>query len=324
MMARITASLVLLCLSGFTLAAGTGNRDVRITVLSTMVTDYGSPRHATLGEWGFSALVEVNGRKLLFDTGRTPKLVYDNARALGVRLSDVEDVILSHFHSDHTGGLLYLRETLTRKNPAALSRLHVNAGFFAPRRAGDSDEESNQMIAERKIYEDSGGTVVIHGKATEILPGVWLSGPVPRQTKERNWSGQLQVLHESDWVEDVVKESLSLFIDTPQGIVLLSGCGHAGIVNITRRAGAVTGTKKIHAAIGGFHLLHLDEEALAWTAAELEPNGIDHFMGAHCTGLEATWSLRGKLGLSRKQMVNGAVGARFVYGEGLHPTMIAQ
>lgn len=323
-MARITVLLLLQCLAGFSLATETGNRDVRITVLSTMVTDYGSSRHATLGEWGFSALVEVNGAKLLFDTGRTPELVYDNARALGVTLSDVEDVILSHFHSDHTGGLLHLRETLTRDNPAALSRLHVNAGFFAPRRTGGSEEERNQMIAEGKAYQDSGGKVVIHAKAAETLPGVWLSGPVPRQTKESNWSGRGQVLHEGEWIEDVVRDSLSLFIETPQGIVLLSGCGHAGIVNITRAASVVTGTNRIHAAIGGFHLLSLDEESLAWTARELKPKGIDHFMGAHCTGLEATWSLRQKLGLSREQMVNGAVGGRFVYGEGLHPTMIAQ
>ncbi len=83
-------------------------------------------------------------------------------------------------------------------------------------------------------------------------------------------------------------------------------------------------TNNIHAAIGGFHLLNLKDETLEWTAGELQKNALKHFIGAHCTGIEATFSLRNFLGLSRKVMVNGAVGATFTYGEGIYPTWIAR
>ena len=214
---------------------------LKITILSTMVTDFGSVDKPTFGEWGFAALVEVQGKKLLFDSGRSPELVLKNALALGIDLSDVEDVVLSHFHMDHTGGLLYLRAELKKQNPRAMSHLHVNKGFFESRRGTGttSQVEGNQMIAERTLYEAGGGTVHTYAKATELAPGLWLSGPVPRVTQERNWSGSGQVRLAGNWVDDKVPESLSLFIASPEGTIVLSGCGHAGIVNITRHAETV-------------------------------------------------------------------------------------
>jgi 7,8-dihydropterin-6-yl-methyl-4-(beta-D-ribofuranosyl)aminobenzene 5'-phosphate synthase len=78
-------------------------KTLKVTVLSTMLADRG------LGEWGYSALVEVDGKKILFDTGANPDVVLKNAKSLGIDLSDVEDVVISHNHDDHTGGLLTLR-----------------------------------------------------------------------------------------------------------------------------------------------------------------------------------------------------------------------
>jgi 7,8-dihydropterin-6-yl-methyl-4-(beta-D-ribofuranosyl)aminobenzene 5'-phosphate synthase len=87
---------------------------VRITVLSTMLTDV-----VGVGEWGFSALVEADGKRVLFDTGGRPETVLNNARELGVDLSNVEDVILSHHHWDHVTGLVTLRRELSKANPKA-------------------------------------------------------------------------------------------------------------------------------------------------------------------------------------------------------------
>src|SRR6186997_3475488 len=91
-------------------------KNVKITILSTMLADQG------VGEWGFSALVEADGHRILFDTGNRPETVLQNARDLKIDLSTVTDVVLSHHHGDHTGGLLELRQELARKSPAALSR----------------------------------------------------------------------------------------------------------------------------------------------------------------------------------------------------------
>ena len=101
-----------------------------MTILSTMLADTKG-----LGEWGFAALVEADGRRLLFDTGARPETVLNNARELGIDLSGVTDVVLSHHHGDHTGGLLTLRRELRKANPAALSRAYVGTGHLpAPAR----------------------------------------------------------------------------------------------------------------------------------------------------------------------------------------------
>src|SRR5205814_6233262 len=84
---------------------------LRVLVLSTMLADEG------VGEWGYAALVEVDGHRILFDTGARPDTVLTNAKELGVDLSTITDVVLSHNHDDHTGGLLTLRRTFARKNP---------------------------------------------------------------------------------------------------------------------------------------------------------------------------------------------------------------
>ena len=97
---------------------------LKITVLSTMLSDEG------IGEWGFAALVEADGHRILVDTGAKPDTVLLNARQLNLDLSDVREVILTHNHDDHTGGLLALRRELMKKNPAALSIAHVGKGIF--------------------------------------------------------------------------------------------------------------------------------------------------------------------------------------------------
>ncbi|MFI5057142.1 MAG: MBL fold metallo-hydrolase [Candidatus Acidiferrales bacterium] len=89
-------------------------RNLKVTILSTMLADEG------IGEWGFAALVEADGHKILYDTGARPNTVLENSRELKIDLSDVQDVILSHFHADHTTGLMTLRRELSRSNPAAL------------------------------------------------------------------------------------------------------------------------------------------------------------------------------------------------------------
>src|SRR5712691_10521734 len=103
-------------------------RDLRIQVLSTMLADT-----AGIGEWGFAALVDVDGHRILFDTGARPQTVLANAPELKVALSNITDVVLSHHHGDHTGGLITLRRALVEKNAKAISVAHVGKGIFYKR-----------------------------------------------------------------------------------------------------------------------------------------------------------------------------------------------
>ena len=155
---------------------------LEVTLLSTMLVGDAMG----MGEWGFSALVEADGRRVLLDTGAHPDTVLQNAHDLKIDLSDVKEVILTHNHWDHVSGLMSLRKEMMKTNPAAMSVVHVARGIFYSR-PGKQGEE-NTMIALKKDYEATGGQFIEHDGAAELLPGWWLTGPVPRKYPEHNWS----------------------------------------------------------------------------------------------------------------------------------------
>lgn len=294
-------------------------RAVKITLLSTMLADGNE-----LGEWGFAALVEVDGRRILFDTGAKTDVVLKNARTMKIDLTNVPDVILSHWHGDHVGGFMTLRRDAMAKNPAALGRTHVGEGFFDSRIGTPPGVELNAMIRVRPEYEASGGTFVVHAKPLELHPGVWLTGPVPRRHPERNWSGNMRVKTADGVREDVVPDDMSLVIDSDAGLVIVTGCGHAGVINIVEHARSFVRPARIHALVGGIHLFQAGDETLAWTSAKLREFGLEHLIGAHCTGVETVFRLRNEVGLTRATCVVGAVGATFELGQGITPGRIAK
>jgi len=269
----------------------------------------------SIGEWGFSALVVVDGHRILFDTGARPDTVLINARALKVDLSNVPDVILTHNHADHTGGLMTLKRSAGAN---ALTTAHAGQGIFLNR--------GNDRIEKlRSDFQAAGGKFVIHDAPAELFPGVWLTGPVPRKYPERNWSGTGTIqMPDGSKQEDNIPEDMSLVIDTDRGLVVISGCGHAGVINTLEYARAKVRTAPVHAAIGGFHLFALDDEKLQWTAGKLREFGVQNFLGAHCTGIEATYRIRELAGLSRKTAAVAAVGAEFKLGEGFKPGNISR
>ena len=113
-------------------------------------------------------------------------------------------------------------------------------------------------------------------------------------------------------------------VDTDKGLVLISGCGHAGVINTIDYANAKIRRAPVHAAIGGFHLFPASDETLAWTAGKLKEFGLQNFLGAHCTGIEAVYRIRELTGLDRKTAVVGAVGAGFKLGTGIQAGSIAR
>jgi 7,8-dihydropterin-6-yl-methyl-4-(beta-D-ribofuranosyl)aminobenzene 5'-phosphate synthase len=293
-------------------------RSLRVEVLSTMLTS-----DAGIGEWGFSAVVEADGHRILFDTGARPATVLDNAKELGLDLASITEVVLSHNHSDHTGGLMTLRRAMQQKNPAALSEAYIGKGIFAARRSGPG-KPLEFMVNTRRDYEASGGHFIEYDHPVEIWNGVWLTGPVPRKYPERNWSGNTEIQTPDGWKEDTIPEDMSLVINTGQGLVVVSGCGHAGIINTLEYVRSVVRNAPIHAAIGGFHLYQLDDEKLQWTAGKLREFGLGTFLGAHCTGIEAVYRMRELTGLDRKRCAVGAVGAVYDLNKGLDPGSIAR
>ena len=301
-------------------AADAVANEVKVTVLSSNLAN-----GATVGEWGLSAFVEVDGNCILFDAGRYPDTVIKNAAVLNVDLSCVTDVVLSHFHFDHTTGLLPLLDNLREINPEAIQRVHVANGFFSSRRTASSgsEAESNQMIGLRDSIEAQGVEFLIHAEATEIFPAVWVSGPVERRHLEQNYSANLNVAMDGDWVRDFVPESQALVVRTDEGPIVLLGCGHSGVVNALDHIQDTIQDEAVHALMGGLHLFAASDETLEWTAQRLLEIGVENLMAGHCTGIEPLMRLRAGLNLDRSTAVVGAVGSSFVLGEGIHPTVIA-
>ena len=294
-------------------------KSLKITILSTMLADGDG-----LGEWGFAALVEADGHRILFDTGAHTDVVLKNAQSLKIDLTAVPDVVLSHSHEDHTGGFPPLRKSVASKTPGGLGRTYVGQGIFAQRADAPNAPLHNRMLAVKSEYEATGGVVVICEKPTQLFPGVWLTGPVPRKFQERNWSGTGEISTATGRVEDNIPEDMALIIDTADGLVVLTGCGHAGIINIVDYARTFVRPARVHALIGGVHLFNASDETLAWTAEKLRGFGIDHFLGAHCTGIETVYRLRRDLALDRAHAVVGAVGSGFELGRGIAPGTIAK
>ena len=275
------------------LAAAEPARAVKVTVLSTMLAgDLGRG----IGEWGFAALLEVDGRRLLLDTGERPDTVLRNAGELGIDLSDVTDLVITHNHGDHTAGLVTLRRELTKKNARALSRAHVARGIF-DRRPGAGGSEGNGLLPLKAAYEALGGQFVEHAGPTELLPGVWFTGPVPRVYPERNWSDTGRVQTAGGLIEDTVAEDASVIVDTADGLIVVSGCGHAGVVNTIEYARKVVRAAPVLAAVGGFHLFAADDAALEWTGNKLKAFGLRVLALAPtvpgwrlCTGCGRCWA----------------------------------
>ncbi|NOT76149.1 MAG: MBL fold metallo-hydrolase [Cyclobacteriaceae bacterium] len=292
-------------------------KDLKVTILSTMLADQG------IGEWGFCALIEVDGKKILFDTGARPETVLSNVREMKIDLSDVTDVFISHHHGDHTGGLMTLRNEFSKKNPKALSVAHIGEGAFYPR--PNNKNSISPMLKNKEEYEKSGGKFIIYNSPKEIYPGVWTTGPVPRKEKEQNWSGSGKlVLPTGETVEDNIPEDQSMVFYDANGLVVVSGCGHAGIVNTLTYTQSFLNPVRTKTLIGGFHLFDLDDDRMNWTCDKLKTFGIENFIGAHCTGINAVYFIQRKLGLGRNQAIVGSVGSGFELGKGINAGQIAK
>ncbi|MEJ7823710.1 MAG: MBL fold metallo-hydrolase, partial [Chitinophagaceae bacterium] len=253
-------------------------KKLKITILSTMLAQQG------MGEWGFSALVEADSIKILFDAGSHERTVLDNAKELKIDLSGVQHLILSHNHWDHTIGWLPLRKETSGLNKNALSVTHVAPGFFDPRVSANGDENNGRKM-DSLLYMQTGGKIVLHKNFEEIFPGIYLTGNVPRVHPEKNYPVTSKKKDAAGTiVEDNIPEDMSLIIRTEKGLVLLSGCGHSGIINTITHTQNNLKQLPVFAAIGGFHLLNNPDEQIKWTASQLKQSGIKYFMGAHCTG----------------------------------------
>jgi 7,8-dihydropterin-6-yl-methyl-4-(beta-D-ribofuranosyl)aminobenzene 5'-phosphate synthase len=290
-------------------------QSLKITILDTPVAYTG------IGEWGFSALVEADGHRILYDTGQREDVALHNAEALRIDLSTIPDVVLSHNHPDHVGGLLTLRRSVAAKSPGALARAHVGLGIFTPRTTFSKGIDVNAMTLIKGEYEKAGGTFIVHDRPVELYPGVWLTGPVPR--KYEPCGGQMPgtVLEKG---YDVIPEDMALVCNTDRGLVVLTGCGHAGAINIITYAQSFIRPVSVYALIGGLHLSGAPDATMAWTSGQLRSLGVENILGAHCTGFANILRFQSDLALDGAHAAEAVVGSSFELGKGIDPGWVAK
>lgn len=251
-------------------------------------------------EHGFSALVRVRRgdtvTTLLFDTGVSPDGMVSNADRLGVDLGDVQGVVLSHGHFDHVGGLAGLAG---RRGVRGLP-MTVHPQVWTRRRLAPPGLDPSELpTLSRHALESEGFQVIERRQPSLLVDGsVLITGEVDRTTDfERGMPPPHQAWNGSGWQHDpLVLDDQALVVHVRgRGLLVLTGCGHAGAVNIARHALRLTGVDRLHALIGGLHLSGpAFEPVIPPTVSALTELAPDLVASAHCTG----WRAQGALALA--------------------------
>jgi 7,8-dihydropterin-6-yl-methyl-4-(beta-D-ribofuranosyl)aminobenzene 5'-phosphate synthase len=250
---------------------------------------------ALIAEPGFSALVrlEKNGRErtLLFDTGVSPGGVVENMRRLGLSLGDVEVIVLSHGHWDHVTGMQGVAKALGRRSLPVL----IHPEFWTRRRLKFPGLDPAELPStSRSALEGAGFDIVEERRPSFLLDGsVLITGEVDRTTEfETGFQGH-EALRDRWEPDPLILDDQALAIRVrDRGLLVLSGCGHAGIVNTVRYLQKLTGEQNVAGVVGGFHLSGpMFEAIIPSTVAAFDELAPALLMPAHCTGWKAVHQL---------------------------------
>jgi 7,8-dihydropterin-6-yl-methyl-4-(beta-D-ribofuranosyl)aminobenzene 5'-phosphate synthase len=253
-----------------------------------------------VAEHGFSALVRVRvGERthtLLFDTGISPNGMADNLERLGIDAGEIEAVVLSHGHFDHAGGLA----GLARLRRGSGLPMTVHPEVWNKRRILlPGNNEWLLPALSRSALEGEGFTVIERRTPSLLLDGaVLITGEVDRTTEFERGMANHQAFRDGDWVPDplIVDDQALVVHVRGRGLVVLTGCGHAGAINIARHAGRLTGVDRLDALLGGFHLSGpAFEPVIEPTVAALTELAPSLLVPAHCTGWRAQHRLAAAL-----------------------------
>ena len=287
-----------------------------------------------IAEHGFSALLEISyvyenatkTNKILFDTGVSKEGIVNNSDVLGINLKNIETIVLSHGHFDHISGLISTLGRLKKSveiiaHPEAfLRRWLVYPNGNKARMDFLDEEEINQAGGIiRKVDKISflprNVNMQSKKKTNQANNRVMITGEIPRVTEfEKGFPLQYKEQdNEINLVPDpLVSDDQALIMNVKnKGLIILTGCGHAGIVNTIKFAKKVTGIKKIYCVIGGFHLSGQDyEDSIPLTIAELTRVNPQYIVPCHCTGWKATNKI---IDTMPEKFIQSSVGSTFYF-----------
>ena len=254
----------------------------------------GNPEFIQSGH-GLSLLVrtyvEDQVHEIVYDAGPSEDILEHNVRALGLELKSVDAVVMSHGHWDHFGGLKWLLREVGRSNVP----IYLHPRMLAPRRVVTETPEGQKIwtlppiptLDEVKRW--GGAPEIISTPVTLAGDTLLRTGEIPRKTSYEIGMPGHQALIDGSWVDDslVIDDSSLVANVAKKGVVLLTGCAHSGVVNSAREALRLTGAKKLHAIIGGIHLIGSRDDKIKDTLRDLDALKPRVVACGHCTGWKA-------------------------------------
>ncbi len=253
---------------------------LRITTLSENTAGGGN----FLAEWGLSILVETDEVNILLDTGSGISASH-NADILGIDLSKIDKIVLSHGHFDHTGGLRQILRKM-RKEVEIIAHPDIWAAKYV-RRQGQKDRYIG-MPFQRQELESLGARFNLTTKSIKITDSIMTTSEIPMVTEfEEIEPNRFFVKEDTGWQPDKLLDDQALIINTEQGLGVILGCAHRGIINTLYHAQQLTGVKPIHMVLGGCHLISASKERIQLTISALRELSVQKLGVSHCTGLPA-------------------------------------
>ncbi len=267
-----------------------------VTIITLVENTAGIPN--VIGEWGQSLLIEADGKRILFDTGPSGTII-ENAKRLNVDLSNIDAIVLSHGHYDHTGGLkdvlTLVQKAGTRPNgveiiahPDIFQQKCFYVKGMQPARIG--------IPFSRAELEALGARFNLTGKPVKISENIMTTGEVEVSNTYEKIDAILHVQEGDNYISDCVADDLSVIIRTDKGLIVLLGCAHRGIVNNIKHAQKLTGENRIYAVIGGTHLVSAGPEQMSETVKALKGFNMQKLGASHCTGPKSAAVLARELG----------------------------
>ena len=241
---------------------------------------------------GFAAWIRIRDRRILFDTGQKD-VILKNSERLGINLADAEVLVLSHGHDDHTDNLADFY-AINPNAPMYCGR-NIDADRFCCR-PGEQALNWSPPPSAKKIFETLPPEQKhVLDKPLYLLPGVAITGPVPRLTTFED-VGDALFLDIEARKPDPVSDDMSMWFETDKGLVILLGCCHSGIVNTVNYIRQVSGIEKISGIVGGMHLIRASKERMDKTLEAMKSWNMDFLIPCHCTGDNAMQQMKDYLG----------------------------
>jgi len=279
------AFLLLMCCAATPSAAAIANTPPSQAQITVLYDAFGKPS-AMHKDWGYAALVEYGGKRILFDTGNNPEVLAHNAEAKGIDLSKLDFVVLSHRHGDHMGGLAYVLKV----NPkVTIYAPKEGFGVYGSDLPSTFYRKDASLPPEQRYYDGAPPEIMRFGSAwpganfqlidqnTEITPDIHLIALV------------------SDKPGTLELRELSLAINTPEGQVVVVGCSHPGIDRIMAAASAIN--PRIRLIAGGFHLVVASDSDIEKAVTALrDQHRVEYIAPGHCTGEPAFTALKKAFG----------------------------